>query len=215
MLVLFFQESNSSDANNMIQAKQSIPLDSSSVFKMEQPLQFPLDSKPGYIQLGPEKSCSDMFLLNLTVKRALELDFVMTIFSLALTVEQLKVLIMIDSWTDEIYYLFQLLGNQLKYLSGHHSKKPFQVSFSLMGQTIKTEEFGEENWEKACNVNEQVVLPICSSLSMLNSYLQSNPCASVCFLFSGQEVAASELHIQVYLIALLVMIACASLYQKY
>lgn len=84
-----------------------------------------------------------------------------------------------------------------------------------MGQTIKTKEFGEENWEKECNVNEEVVLPIRSSLSMLNSYLQSNPCASVCLLMSGQEVAASELHIQVYSSVLLIMIVCASQSIKY
>lgn len=83
----FPQESNKSDANTMIQAKQSIPLNSSSTFKMGPPLQPSLDSKPGYIQLGPEQSCSDMFLLKLTVKRALALDFVMTIFSLAFTVK--------------------------------------------------------------------------------------------------------------------------------
>lgn len=66
-----------------------------------------------------------------------------------------------------------------------------------MGQAFKSKGFGGKNWEKELFVDEEVVIPIRTTLPILNSYLQSNPCASIVFVCNEQEIAASEFHIRV------------------
>ena len=67
----------------------------------------------------------------------------------------------------------------------------------MMGQSLATKLFGEKALKRVWQVNEEVVLPLRTSLSVLHSYLQENPSVTVCVLYRGLEVAAAELHLRV------------------
>lgn len=122
------------------------------------------DSKQGYIQLGAENACIDMFLIHLCAKRLQEMDL--------------------------------LLHNNQELVRPNDDTKPFQISFTFLGQNIKTKSFGCSSGKNICVIDEEVVLPIRTSLTVLHHYLQENPCAAICLICCGQEIAASELHIR-------------------
>lgn len=89
-----------------------------------------------------------------------------------------------------------LLRGQEGLFNVNSSLKPFQVSFTLMGHSLQTNLFGDKIPGAVCLVNEEVILPLRTSLSVLHQYLQEKPCATVCLLYLGQEIAAAELHIR-------------------
>ncbi|KAK3930196.1 Centrosomal protein of 120 kDa [Frankliniella fusca] len=103
-------------------------------------------------------------------------------------------------------FLFHLCAKRLQEIELLHNSrelpiqsdigKCFQISFTVFGQNVETKCFGDTNIGNECMINEEVVLPIRTSLSILHNYLQENPCATLCLLFNGQEIAASELHIR-------------------
>ncbi|KAJ1527076.1 hypothetical protein ONE63_008617 [Megalurothrips usitatus] len=119
--------------------------------------------KQGYIQLGPENSSFDTFLLCLSVRRALEME---------------------------------LLLRDTQKLINADSNKPFQLSFSVMGQTKSTKSFGDSKLGRIQVVDEDVVIPLRTTLPVLHAYLEENPCVAVRLFCSGTEVAAAELHIR-------------------
>ncbi|XP_034242058.1 centrosomal protein of 120 kDa isoform X2 [Thrips palmi] len=89
-----------------------------------------------------------------------------------------------------------LLRGYEKFCDVDSNLKPFQIAFTLMGHSFQTKLFGDKSPGPVCTINEEVVLPIRTSLSVLHQYLQEKPCALVSLFYLGQEIAAAELHIR-------------------